>query len=169
MLGNLSRSYGGSQNIRLNPPLLVLINPNTSALTACIPVIFNFSMVSFIKRIQPKSLSTATIFGHPRLINSKEILPVPANKSKTLVSSKSMRLFKILKRAVLAKSVVGLTGKPLGGCSKRPLKFPPIMRNGIKNKVVNNGNWHYPEVPSISYILEHFHLFEPKGCIFSVD
>ena len=34
----------------------------------------------------------------------------------------------ILNNASLARSVVGLTGKPAGGFRRKPFKFPPIIR-----------------------------------------
>ena len=46
-----------------------------------------------------------------------------------------MELLSILKRLSLAKSVVGLTGKPLGATMDLPLYFPPIIRTGVGVKV----------------------------------
>ena len=41
----------------------------------------------------------------------------------------------MLKRLSLAKSVVGLTGKPFGAKMDLPLYFPPIIRTGVGVKV----------------------------------
>src|SRR5690554_7116448 len=54
--------------------------------------------------------------------------PVPANKSNTSSSAKSMLLAKILKRASRAVSVVGRALKFLGGEKRRPLKEPLTIR-----------------------------------------
>ena len=46
-----------------------------------------------------------------------------------------MELLSILNRLSFAKSVVGLTGKPLGETMDLPLYFPPIIRTGVGVKV----------------------------------
>ncbi len=74
--------------------------------------------------------STAVTNLAPRDANSKEIFPVPQNKSNTSMPSKSIRLLSILNNPSLAKSVVGRIGNPFGAFSTLPLCVPPIMRNG---------------------------------------
>ena len=46
-----------------------------------------------------------------------------------------MELLSILNRLSFAKSVVGLTGKPLVVTMDLPLYFPPIIRTGVGVKV----------------------------------
>ena len=65
------------------------------------------------------------------------MLPVPENKSKTTVSSKSIRFDNTLNNASFAKSVVGRAGNPTGGFIILPLNFPPIIRNVTLYKVGN--------------------------------
>jgi hypothetical protein len=55
------------------------------------------------------------------------MFPVPENKSKTFNPSKLKWLFKTLKSASLLMSVVGRTGKFLGGKIRLPLYLPEII------------------------------------------
>ncbi|GAW89628.1 hypothetical protein FPS14_contig00026-0031 [Flavobacterium psychrophilum] len=59
------------------------------------------------------------------------MLPVPANKSRMRSSVKLKLLFKILNKASLHISVVGRTGKFLGGEILLPLYFPEIIRTCV--------------------------------------
>ena len=68
---------------------------------------------------------------HPLDANSYDMLPVPEKRSRTESSEKSKLLFKMLKRFSLAKSVVGLALKFLGGFIRLPLYFPLTIRKGV--------------------------------------
>ena len=61
--------------------------------------------------IQLKLLSIEITFFTPLEENSKLILPVPENKSRTSIELKSILLLRILNRPSLALLVVGLTGR----------------------------------------------------------
>src|SRR5690625_3343781 len=75
----------------------------------------------------------------PREANSKEILPVPENKSSTFNCVKSYRFQRILNNPSLAISVVGRTGNFLGGENRRPLCFPEIIRIQVCSEKVDGG------------------------------
>ena len=72
--------------------------------------------------------SIAVISGHPREANSKLILPVPENRSNTRMDSKSTRFQRILNRASLALSVVGLASILVGRTGLLPLRIPFMIR-----------------------------------------
>src|SRR5688572_23872949 len=87
---------------------------NTSALTTDRLVKPSFSFTELIKAVQRGCLSTAVTETDPREQHSKDILPVPAKRSSTWQLSRSKLFSRMLKRDSLARSVVGLTGKPAG-------------------------------------------------------
>jgi len=72
--------------------------------------------------------SMASTDAAPRLQHSTLRLPVPQKRSSTRVCSQSRWFCRTLKRASLAKSVVGLTGNPAGTCNLLPFRVPPTMR-----------------------------------------
>ena len=74
-----------------------------------------------------RSASTLTTCLHPLDSNSSDMLPVPANKSSAVASSKSMYLFRTLKMFSLAKSVVGRALNVFGTSKCRPLYCPVII------------------------------------------
>lgn len=78
--------------------------------------------------MHPELLSTEVTDFTPLDIISRLILPVPEHRSRQFNSEKSKRLSRILNNPVLAKSVVGRTGRFPGGLIMRPLYFPLIMR-----------------------------------------
>ena len=53
--------------------------------------------------------------------------PVPAKRSKVEISVKSILLRRILNKLSLARSVVGLTGRLVGGFNLLPLYSPAII------------------------------------------
>ena len=59
--------------------------------------------------------------------NSNEMLPIPANKSRTFLPSIEVMLHKILNKPSFAKSVVGLDFMDFGAETLLPLHFPPII------------------------------------------
>ena len=80
-------------------------------------------------------ISTDVTFWQPREANSKEIEPIPAKRSSTalLPISKLKRFSMMLKRASLAKSVVGLTSKFLGAEILFDFHLPLIILYIIKD------------------------------------
>src|SRR5437868_616583 len=81
-------------------------------------------------------LSTDITSAAPLDANSNEIFPVPLNRSSTLISSNSIWFKRILNSASFARSVVGRTGRFLGGLSLSPLKVPPMIRIMIGQQVI---------------------------------
>ena len=59
------------------------------------------------------------------------MLPVPANRSKAVASSRSMRFARMLKRLSLAKSVLGRALNVLGTSHLLCLYIPLITLNGL--------------------------------------
>ena len=59
--------------------------------------------------------------------NSNEMLPIPANKSRTFLPSIEVILHKILNKPSFAKSVGGLDFMELGAETLLPLHFRPII------------------------------------------
>ena len=82
-----------------------------------------------MKEICLESFSTRCTTVAPLDANSKLMLPVPENKSRTVTASKSIRFARMLNRLSRAESVVGLAVKLEGGLIFLPLYFPLIIRN----------------------------------------
>ena len=89
-----------------------------------------------VELIKPACLgfiSTLVMSLQPREASSSEIEPIPAKRSKTDKLDKSKRCSKILKRASLAKSVVGLTSKFFGAEIFLPFQTPEMIRYILMN------------------------------------
>ena len=99
----------------------------TSPLTRMLDVVPSFCMHCLIKRAWSLSDSTLTTEAQPRDSSSKEMLPVPANKSRAETPSRSMYPFITLKIFSLAKSVVGRALNVRGMSKCLPLYCPVII------------------------------------------
>ncbi len=90
--------------------------------------------VFLMKTTHVDSLSTEITSLQFRETSSKLMLPVPQKRSRQRNELKSYLLSSMLNKAVLAISVVGLTGRPRGGRIARPLYFPLMMRKSADRK-----------------------------------
>ncbi|MNN38737.1 hypothetical protein D3C81_1527450 [compost metagenome] len=113
----------------------LVINLKTSAFLVLICSSFIFLAVSVIYCTHLKCKSTESTCSTPRDASSKLIFPVPAKRSRQFKPSNSKRFCRILNKASLAISVVGLTGKLVGGFSLKPPILPPIIRI-ILNQII---------------------------------
>jgi len=129
MLAKSGRSKGGSAKIRLHFIEDCLMNLKTSERITITLLNSSVSKFFWIAATWNLSISTETICLQPSEANSYEIEPVPENRSRTSSSSKSKRFTRILKRASLAWSVVGLALKDLGKWILLPLCSPCTIRN----------------------------------------
>jgi len=125
--------------MKSNPSLHEAMNFNTSARIPLTAGICNFLAIALMYCTHLKWISTAVTWAAPREAISKVTLPVPAQRSSTSMPPKSMRCWSTLNIASFAMSVVGRTGKLVGGCSRRPAWLPPIIRIGIIPKVTKSG------------------------------
>lgn len=127
-------SNGGSANIKSNCKLHPNKNFEASDFTVRMLEPSNLVAMDAMKFVHPACRSTAKMDGQPLDASSKEIAPVPANKSRQLQFSKSTLVESRLNNPVRAKSVVGLTGRLGGETMVLPLYLPAMIRKPVRKK-----------------------------------